>query len=1386
MRLTLRHVAAVTALVLSAACKGDEVDPTTTGPGAESRLSLVLSAETDTVPEASSKLLTARVTDQLGKLQAANISWSSTDPNIASVSNGTVTGVSLGEAAIIASTKGAADTALIVVTQNDLLLDVQPSGAMVMLGDTVDFQATVRDRAGQVVAVDSFDWTVSDSAAAKLVGPGSVVMEAEGELTVSAEALQRWGGSKVVVYKAPVYSVTITPGTANVNKGATLGMKASLRDQAGRLVSDRVTWGSSDFSKVKITQDGIVSGFNVGSAVVTATSDGRTGSATINVLSAPAVAVNVSFPSTSLPVGNQMQATATPVDAAGQTLTGKTIAWQSANPSIATVTNTGMVKGIAVGSTNISAIVDGIIKSTKIDVMTRNASSLVMVTTSPSVAIGQQSQLDADVLDQNGGQITGQTINWASSNPSVATVSSTGMLKGIAAGTAVITATSGSLSATTTATVAIVPTASVRISPASLTLNAGSTGNLTAQALDAGQIVLTGRVVSWTTQNASIATVSNAGVVTAVNAGSTVLTATIEGKSATATVTVNPAPLVPVASVTVQLANASLTQGQGTQATATLKDATGNTLTGRSVTWSSLDATVATVNSSGLVTAVGGGTVAIVAQSGSLTGSASLTVSALPAAPVAKIDIAVSTQDLTVGQAVQPVITLYDASNNVLTGRTITYTSANPTVISAAATGKVTGMGSGSAQLKVASGSVSQYETFRVTGSTTATVASIAVSPASTNLTVGGTAQASAVAKDANGNTLGGQSFAWTSSNASVATVSSNGLVSAVGTGTASITAAASGKTGSMSVSVTSAPTSPAVVASVTVSLSTSSTTVGGTSQATAVAKDLNGVVISGKNATWTVGNTALATVSSSGLVNALAAGTVPVTATIDGKSSSTSLTIAAAPSNPLPPPTGSSPALLPKTFLNYSFPAMTGKTITVAAGGDLQGALNSAVRGDEIVLAAGATFTGNYTLPAKSGTAANGWIVIRSSQHSSMPAMGTRVTSAQASLMPKIVTPNSLPAIKTVAGSHGYWLAGLEVTVASSFTGTQYGIIYLGESGTAQNTLSAVPHDLVIDRMYVHGQTNTNTSRCIALNSGRTQITDSYLMECHGKGFDSQAILGWNGPGPYKIVNNTLQGAGENVMFGGSDPSIPNLVPSDIEIRRNYIYTPSSWKGAWTKKNLLELKNASRVLIEGNILEGSWIDAQTGWAVLIRSTNQGGACNWCRTTDVTMRKNYITNVGAGVNFIGSGANSPTDSVTRRVYVSELVMDNIGAGFTGDLRAIQFVGGPEDVTLERTLATGSLNMMGWLDKSTTAKRVTFRDNVLAKGQAGLAADATTQGTPSLDIAMPGWTWTNMTVIGASVASYPTGTTFVGSEGQSTLATQIRGSVQSAVAGVRIP
>jgi hypothetical protein len=556
---------------------------------------------------------------------------------------------------------------------------------------------------------------------------------------------------------------------------------------------------------------------------------------------------------------------------------------------------------------------------------------------------------------------------------------------------------------------------------------------------------------------------------------------------------------------------------------------------------------------------------------------------------------------------------------------------------------------------------------------------------------------------------------------------------------------------------------------------------VGATSQASFQAKDAQGTILTGKTVTWSTGGSSFGSITPAGLLTGLAPGNVTVTGTVDGVSGSTVITILGSTTTS-PPPTGSSAAELPRVYLNYSFPAMTGRTIVVAAGGDFQAALNNAQRGDEIVLTAGATYTGNFVLPAKSGNASNGWIIIRSEKLSQLPSMGTRVTSSDAVLMPKIVTSTVAPAIEIKGASHGWWIAGVEVSVSPSLTSQQYGLIYLGSSGSPQTSLSTVPSDIVLDRMYIHGQPTTNMSRCVALNSARTQISDSYLAECHGKGFDSQAIWGANGPGPYKIVNNMLMGAGENIMFGGADPTIPNLVPSDIEIRRNYFYTPLAWKGVWTKKNLFETKNAARVLVEGNVLEGSWTDGQTGWGVVLKSANQSGTCNWCRSTDITIRRNLIRNVGAGINLIGQdGGIYPVDTTTRRVFVSENVVE---VNQPGDLRGFQVINRTQSITLTRNVLSGSFNAAMLIENGNSY--CAFTDNVWAYGLYGVFSSGIGSGTNALNAGCgTTWTWTGMTLVGTQQSGYQT-TTWVSSEAQAPLAAQLRGIVQQATTGVLIP
>jgi len=255
-------------------------------------------------------------------------------------------------------------------------------------------------------------------------------------------------------------------------------------------------------------------------------------------------------------------------------------------------------------------------------------------------------------------------------------------------------------------------------------------------------------------------------------------------------------------------------------------------------------------------------------------------------------------------------------------------------------------------------------------------------------------------------------------------------------------------------------------------------------------------------------------------------------------------------------------------------------KVIGVPPSGNLQAALSNAQPGDVIELVPGGAYVGNFTLPQKEGAQ---FITIRPSGGEAV-AEGRRMQPGASVQLPKLRSPNSLPVIQTAPGAHHWRLQLLEFQ-ANAVNVRE--IISLGE-GTQTSTAS-VPHDLIIDRSYIHGDAAVGQRRCIALNSASTTISNSYIADCKYKGEDAQAIAGWNGPGPFAIINNYLEASGENVLFGGGDPAIANLVPSDITITANTIAKPLKWRGeGWTVKNLFELKNARRVTVRGNTFANS------------------------------------------------------------------------------------------------------------------------------------------------------------------------------------------------------
>jgi hypothetical protein len=451
-------------------------------------------------------------------------------------------------------------------------------------------------------------------------------------------------------------------------------------------------------------------------------------------------------------------------------------------------------------------------------------------------------------------------------------------------------------------------------------------------------------------------------------------------------------------------------------------------------------------------------------------------------------------------------------------------------------------------------------------------------------------------------------------------------------------------------------------------------------------------------------------------------------------------------------------PAELPREHVKNSLkdtPA-GGKTWTVSSGQSLEQALATASCGDIIQLQAGATFAGNFVLPNKSCNDAH-WIIIRTSApDSSLPPEGTRLTPCYAgvSSLPGrpawqcASTNNVLVKIEFngqggsgpitfAAGANHYRLMGLEVT-RGAFTAPVYNLISF--KGAADH--------LVFDRLWLHGTAQDETARGIGLEGTNIAIVDSSFTDFHcisvtGSCSDAQAIAGGGGNdvmGPYKIVDNFLEASGENILFGGGAAT---TTPTDIEIRQNHFFKPLIWmKGQagyvgasngnpFIVKNLLELKNAQRVLVEGNIMDYSWGGfSQSGFAILLTPKNQSGAngsnlCPVCQVTDVTIRYNLVRHVGAGFQIANAlSDNGGVQLDGQRYSIHDVLIDDMdGKKYNGGSLFAQVsveAGAPllQNVTINHVTAFPSSTMLSIGDRVATSgpmRNFVFTNNILSTG-----------------------------------------------------------------------
>jgi hypothetical protein len=414
-------------------------------------------------------------------------------------------------------------------------------------------------------------------------------------------------------------------------------------------------------------------------------------------------------------------------------------------------------------------------------------------------------------------------------------------------------------------------------------------------------------------------------------------------------------------------------------------------------------------------------------------------------------------------------------------------------------------------------------------------------------------------------------------------------------------------------------------------------------------------------------------------------------------------------------------PAELPRVYVRSAIadtPA-TGRTISVHSGENLQQVIDSAKCGDRIELQAGSAFTtGVLRLPEKPCDDSH-WIIVRTSApDSALPPEGTRLKPCFAGVASLPGRPdfrcsstrNVLARIEFngksgsgpllfAPGANHYRFIGLEITRTGG------PIIY-----ALANAGGNVNH-LIFDRVWMHGTPQDETTRAINLSAmSQVAVVDSSFSDFHcisvsGTCTDAQ-VLGTGGgnvpTGPFKIVNNFLEASGENILFGGGPAT---MTPADIEVRGNHFFKPMIWRlgepgfaaGAsghpFIVKNLFELKNAQRVLVEGNLFENCWGGfSQNGYAILLTPKNQSNQCPLCRVTDITLRYNRITNVGAVLEManIRSDAGGET-TAGERYSIHDIVADNVrGQPFGGGagLFAQILVAAPplRDVNIEHVTA----------------------------------------------------------------------------------------------------
>lgn len=611
------------------------------------------------------------------------------------------------------------------------------------------------------------------------------------------------GGSRTSSPGPALVEVQVSPSQAIVAAGQQVQFKAMAKygDGSAKDVTSSASWTSGNPKVASVGSSGLVAALAIGNASVEATFDNMIGGSAVAVNKAQLASLAITPATSSLPLGNsqQLSATGTFTDGSTQDLTNS-VTWESSDPAVASVTTAGMLQTKSVGTANLQASSGSVSATSQLTVSQHALVSVSVGAKSPTIALGTTTQLSAMGLYTDGttADLTGSVV-WSAAPAGILQISGSGAAKGVQIGQAQITAASGAISGAGSISVGQAQLVSLTVSSANASIPLGNAQQLTATGTftDGSTQDLTS-AVTWTSTQPAIAVVNQAGLVQSKSVGAVSLQASLGAVSATSQLTIAQHALV---SLTVSTSSSTLALGTAAQVTArgTYTDATTADLTG-SVLWSASPAGVVQLNA-GTAKSLKTGQVTLTATSGTITGSGALTVTN---AQLVALAVTPASPTVALGQSAQlkATGTFTDATTQDLT-RTVSWASTQTGVATVNSAGLVQSKSTGTTKLAATLGSVSAATQLTVSKHA---LVSLTVSATTSSLALGTNSQLSARGTYTDNTTADlTTSVVWSAVPAGILQFGANGTVRATKVGQASISATSGAVNGSAVMTVTKA-----------------------------------------------------------------------------------------------------------------------------------------------------------------------------------------------------------------------------------------------------------------------------------------------------------------------------------------------------------------------------------------------------------------------------------------------------------------------------------------------------------------------------------------------------------------------------------------------------